>query len=201
MNHVYKRNGGFTLVEIAIVLVIIGLLLGGILKGQELVTNAKIKRMVNDINGITAAIYSYQDRYSALPGDDNSAAARWSGLCGGNGNGNGVIEGTWYSSSGSDESRKIWGQLRAAGLINGAKNNCKQPLHAFGGRIGIEDSYGGLYGTVICMEDVEGKIGEILDRQLDDGIINTGNVRGVRVTGSSTKWDIDAGTYHVCKKL
>ena len=64
------KQAGFTLVEIAIVLVIIGLLLGGILKGQEMITQAKIKNVVNDFNGITAAVNSYQDRYRALPGDD-----------------------------------------------------------------------------------------------------------------------------------
>ena len=72
-----QSQKGFTLVEIAIVLVIIGLLLGGILKGQEMITQAKIKNVVNDFNGITAAINSYQDRYKALPGDDLNAATRW----------------------------------------------------------------------------------------------------------------------------
>src|SRR4030088_3250787 len=91
-----KRLTGsvFTLVEIAIVLVIIGLLLGGILKGQEMITQAKIKNIVNDFNGITAAINSYQDRYKALPGDDLGAQARWTSIVGtdstiGNGNGDG----------------------------------------------------------------------------------------------------------------
>src|SRR3954466_9758314 len=72
-----NQQSGFTLVEIAIVLVIIGLLLGGILKGQEMITQAKIKNVVNDFNGITAAVNSYQDRYRALPGDDLNAATRW----------------------------------------------------------------------------------------------------------------------------
>ena len=45
-----NRQSGFTLVEIAIVLVIIGLLLGGVLKGQELITQAKIKNVANDLN-------------------------------------------------------------------------------------------------------------------------------------------------------
>ena len=71
-----RRQAGFTLVEIAIVLVIIGLLLGGVLKGQELITQAKIKNVANDFNGISAAIYGYQDRYKQLPGDDSGAAAR-----------------------------------------------------------------------------------------------------------------------------
>src|SRR5215510_7018073 len=71
------RQAGFTLVEIAIVLVIIGLLLGGILKGQEMITQARIKNIVNDFNGITAAYFSYQDRYRAIPGDDRGAFDRW----------------------------------------------------------------------------------------------------------------------------
>jgi len=58
-----STESGFTLVEIAIVLVIIGLLLGGILKGQEMITQAKIKNVVNDFNGITVAVTSYQNRY------------------------------------------------------------------------------------------------------------------------------------------
>jgi len=55
MKQLGKQQAGFTLVEIAIVLVIIGLLLGGILKGQEMITQAKIKNLINDMNGITAA--------------------------------------------------------------------------------------------------------------------------------------------------
>ena len=58
-----KAQGGFTLVEIAIVLVIIGLLLGGVLKGQELIENAKIKNLANDIRGVSTAYYTYIDRY------------------------------------------------------------------------------------------------------------------------------------------
>ena len=65
-----KGQSGFTLVEIAIVLVIIGLLLGGVLKGQEMITNAKVSKVENDYKGITAAILAYQDRYGVLPGDD-----------------------------------------------------------------------------------------------------------------------------------
>ena len=72
-----RKQTGFTLVEIAIVLVIIGLLLGGILKGQEMITQAKIKNVVADFSGISAAYYGYQDRYRAIPGDDSGAAARW----------------------------------------------------------------------------------------------------------------------------
>ena len=65
-----RAQSGFTLVEIAIVLVIIGLLLGGVLKGQELIENGRVKSAAADMNGITAAYNSYLDRYRKLPGDD-----------------------------------------------------------------------------------------------------------------------------------
>src|SRR3974377_930215 len=71
------RQQGFTLVEIAIVLVIIGLLLGGVLKGQEMITQARIKNVMNDLNGVSSAFFAYQDRYKQIPGDDNGAAPRW----------------------------------------------------------------------------------------------------------------------------
>src|ERR1700704_5776013 len=95
-----KIQTGFTLVEIAIVLVIIGLLLGGILKGQEMITQAKIKNVIADMTGISAAMYGYQDRYRALPGDDKNAgtagggAGRWGALTA-SGNGDGTIQGLY----------------------------------------------------------------------------------------------------------
>ncbi len=69
-----KRNqSGFTLIEIAIVLVIIGLLLGGVMKGQELINSAKVKNLANDFKNIPVYVYGYQDKYRALPGDDAQA--------------------------------------------------------------------------------------------------------------------------------
>src|SRR4051794_507674 len=97
-----KRAQGFTLVEIAIVLVIIGLLLGGILKGQEMITQAKIKTPIADFSGIPAAYYGSQDRYRAIPGDGPNAAGRWAAAgtlpAATAGNGNGVVAGTYNLS-------------------------------------------------------------------------------------------------------
>ena len=88
-----RRQSGFTLIEIAIVLVIIGLLLGGVLKGQELITSARVRNLIGQQDGIKAAFFGFQDRFRALPGDYNRAATtiNCTPVCT-DGNGNGRIE-------------------------------------------------------------------------------------------------------------
>jgi len=188
-----KHQSGFTLIEIAIVLVIIGLLLGGVLKGQEMITNSKIKRVTNDYNGIAAAIYSYLDRYNAFPGDDPNAATRWAGATV-SGNGNGVISGGCFGGAGG-ESRQLWDHLRQSGLVAGTGINF--PTNAFGGRIGVENTLYGITGPVICMENLEGKVGEIIDRQLDDGDGNAGEVQN---SLNTSNYVLDTA-YVMAKKL
>ena len=91
-----RKERGFTLVEIAIVLVIIGLLLGGILRGQELIQNARVRNIIDQQNGIKAAFFGFQDRFRMIPGDLTAAqvAQVGSGVIGGTAAnaGNGQIE-------------------------------------------------------------------------------------------------------------
>ncbi|WP_299239149.1 prepilin-type N-terminal cleavage/methylation domain-containing protein [Sulfurihydrogenibium sp.] len=72
---VKTNQKGFTLLELAIVLVIIGIILGAILKGQELINNAKAKRLLNDTKGLATLQYTFYDRYGRFAGDcDNNGA-------------------------------------------------------------------------------------------------------------------------------
>src|SRR5665647_3929364 len=162
-NDMKTKQTGFTLVEIAIVLVIIGLLLGGILKGQEMITQAKIKNVVNDFNGITAAVNSYQDRYKALPGDDLNAATRWTSYTAVSGNGDGV-----FGTAGTDlynlspasaavakENNLFWWHLRLAGFVGGSTaaasvSSVMQPANAAGGIMGVQTTGMG-FSSNICL--------------------------------------------------
>ncbi len=182
-----NKQSGFTLVEIAIVLVIIGLLLGGVLKGQELINSAKIKNIANDMNGITTAVYGYQDRFKALPGDDANAVSRWGASTAISATaGNTVLAGKFNSSTAGDETLLFWQHLRLAGFIGGDPTPT-QPVNAVGGITGVQSGAGnqtvatdgtqGLAGLVVCQTNVLGRIAEALDNQLDDGRPNGGAVR------------------------
>jgi prepilin-type N-terminal cleavage/methylation domain-containing protein len=183
-----KRNQqGFTLVEIAIVLVIIGLLLGGILKGQEMITQAKIKNIVADFSGVSAAYYGYQDRYRAIPGDDPNAGTRWGATPGG---GNGQVGGKYNSQTATDESRLWWDHLRRAGFVAGA--GTQQPFNAVTGILGVQTgdagapvgpALGGFVSLIVCSANLPDKIAIAVDTQMDDGVPNTGTVRGQLHTG------------------
>jgi prepilin-type N-terminal cleavage/methylation domain-containing protein len=196
-----NNQKGFTLVEIAIVLVIIGLLLGGILKGQEMIIQAKIKNAITDYSGVSAAYFGYQDRYRATPGDDPQAT-RWSGAV--PGDGNRVLTGTYNDQAtavtsvlAANESRLWWDHLRRSGFLSGA--GATNPNNAFNGILGVQTGDGptsattapvavlaGFTALIMCSTNLPDKVAIALDVQMDDGILTTGFVRGLDVSGSTT---------------
>ena len=182
-----RKQEGFTLVEIAIVLVIIGLLLGGILKGQEMITQAKIKNLIADFSGVSAAYHGYQDRYRAIPGDDPGAGTRWAGSFAGGGNGQ--VGGTYNNAcpttaaAADPESCKWWDHLRRAGFVAGTGQ--LQPFNAVTGFLGVQTgngaggaALGGFASLILCSANMADKMAIAVDTQMDDGDSRTGTVRG-----------------------
>jgi prepilin-type N-terminal cleavage/methylation domain-containing protein len=221
------KQQGFTLVEIAIVLVIIGLLLGGILKGQEMITQAKIKNVIADMSGVSAAMYGYQDRYRALPGDDKNAggaAGRWptSPAPGAGTTGNGVIEGKWTTAA--TEAIIFWDHLRRAGFVSGS--GAENPFNAVSGKMGVQTgdgtsaTPGGILsdggGTptlftslLLCSGALPDKIAISVDAQMDDGVGKTGSVRSMKSPGNpdtiaaaaDTYTEDGVSTYVICRQM
>jgi prepilin-type N-terminal cleavage/methylation domain-containing protein len=219
MKSMKSQQSGFTLVEIAIVLVIIGLLLGGILKGQELINSAKVKAIAQDFKTIPIAIYGYQDRFRAVPGDDGRADTNIpNAAASDNGNANGRIDGEWNSVTASDESAKFWRAVRLSNFASGPTDMTQPdyyPTNVEGGRIGITGATAAqmpitnMSGTyVICSNGILGKYARQLDTMIDDGNTTTGSLRTRPLVTSvgaapvaataSTVPDFDTTGYTVC---
>jgi len=222
-----KRNqSGFTLIEIAIVLVIIGLLLGGVLKGQELINSAKVKNLANDFKNVPVFIYGYQDKFKALPGDQpqanldaqfppaNTATVCTPAAAGKCTTNNGVIDGGWDATAVTDESFVFWQHVRLAGFGPGATATGAAdylPKNAVNGLIGVTNAaqspVTGIKGTyIVCSNAIPGKFAKQLDTTLDDGNTATGSVMVVAagtptttpVAAIATTAIVDDTTYLVC---
>lgn len=200
MNSSMKQQSGFTLIEIAIVLVIIGLLLGGVLQGQQLIENSRVRAASNDFDGIPAAIFSYQDRYGRLPGDDGPTGtltgrgAAWTGITASATALNGIINSTAAQTfTGAGENGLMFQMLRAAGFIPGnpaTTGAAALPQNPFGGLTSVTQgpvmpavAATGLNGNLLCMSNVPGSAAIALDTQLDDGIGTTGRFRATLGAG------------------
>ncbi len=192
-----SQQSGFTLVEIAIVLVIIGLLLGGVLKGQELINSAKVKNLANDFRVVPTYIYAFQDKFKALPGDDGQVTSHISGATAattGGTVGNGVIEGHWNSTAPTEESFLFWQHVRLANLAAGPTSvgdTTYRPTNAVGGHIGVASlnnpQITGMTGSYqVCSKGILGKFVVQLDVQMDDGQPCTGSMRAIADVGTAT---------------
>lgn len=207
-----NKQKGFTLVEIAIVLVIIGLLLGGILKGQELINSARVRNLADQNSGIQAAYYGFIDRYRQVPGDWLFTSASQAigvtvnlptavaGVTG-----NGQLDNTTM------EAAAVWEQLAKSQFLGGGFTpatadpateaayvaNAVGPLNAFNGSL-ILTRNAGYTGTASIRlnlhmgRNVPVSIARELDVKVDDGLPNTGVLRlsdAATATGGGVVFD------------
>lgn len=180
-----SRRGqtGFTLVEIAIVLVIVGLLLGGVLKGQELIFNSKVKATYNLSKELSAAFNGYQDRYKAFPGDDPGATTRFPNGGATNGNADSYVQwgGDCRTGQQNGENCNALHHMRLSGFLSGAgRDGVATP---FGGAASVASA--GVFMTNAGSAPVLGlapwgmthKIASSIDTSFDDGNSATGALR------------------------
>ena len=160
----HRNQKGFTLVEIAIVLVIIGLLIGGVLKGQAMIQNAKVKRVVKSADELRAAVYTYYDKYGMFPGDENLTTSPPNDTL--NGNGNGRVDGTEYFQLFQD-------------LV--------LPKHAFGSTYRMYwTNPGNGYAHFVRYDNLPWDVALEIDTKYDDGVYNTGTIRANEAYAAAT---------------
>jgi prepilin-type N-terminal cleavage/methylation domain-containing protein len=172
-----NNQKGFTLVEMAIVLVIGGMMLGAVMKGQGMIETFRAKKLITDIESISIACLTYFNMYNALPGDDSSNHG-WAGVTGGNGNG-------WIDGGAEDdgiEAHEAWQALRRTGILRGnpaATGTVQFPVTPYGSRYYLGNrSFGAGVGkrNYVRVNHLTGILAESIDIKYDDGIYNTGSV-------------------------
>ena len=187
----FRLRAGFSLVELAVVLVIIGIIAAGILKGRDLIENARLKRVISEVHEIQMALNSFLDKYDALPGDFQDASTLIAASLP-NGNGNRIIEGSgldptaeafhaWAHLAGAHFYEKVSLEDLAAEFGKGA------PASSMGGGYTIEFNPKDLKGHWIILGQKNGAHGDgglltpnqahTLVQKMDDGKPHTGRVR------------------------
>jgi len=204
-----SRQSGFTLVELALVLVVVGLILGGVMKGQALIDTARVRSLMTDVNGIRSAWYSFQERYRSLPGDFPNAPIQIdSAAIPGNGNGR-IDDG--------QERASVWQQLALAGFINGNFNGVQASTGTAHDVDCADDTcprnpYNGYYKISFSTQalDASGPANEFftggqipvnilaqIDSRLDDGNARSGRFRVHKAYANSCttdgEWDVATG--------
>ncbi len=208
-----KNEAGFSLIDTAMVLLILSVMVSALFVVRQVVINGNTSDLAEEFNEVRSAVDTYMDRFGVLPGDDSTGLIRWpestvAGNC------DGQIQGAWDAAletrdvgeKDAEEARLVWMHLRKAHLYPGEFEGVealRQPKNSVGGLIGVQEANFGLNGTVICMSGISPDAAHVLDSQLDDGVAATGIVRGNQLAHSAEGSEAYSGTknYSLCRKL
>ena len=183
-----RKNFGFSLVEAAVVLVVIGIILGAVLQGRSLIESAEYKSFRQQIREYRGAFHNFRDRFDALPGDFEDASDRLESTQN-DGGGDGLIgsniESDWDGCSGdTDERCMAWQHLRAAGMLDGnpeTPNDAAAPEHPYGGLVAAFFTGAGekgAFGHKLLIIDLPVGIAQRLDADDDDARCDGGRITG-----------------------
>lgn len=209
-----NKQAGFSLIELAIVLIVMGLLIGGVMKGRELIESARLKRIISQLHEYQMATSAFLDKYEALPGDFNKASFAI-GAHLRNGNGNGIIDGAGLAAQ--SEALAFWSHLATAGFIGSPGNEDEQNLGEFGkgapqtsigGGFTIENNPHGLQGHWFILGQKNRDHGDgglltptqamSIDKKLDNGYPTSGKVRAFDGSDRNAHSCVRAdGTYNI----
>lgn len=183
---------GFTLMQVAITLMILGFLWSVALKAVEIVDSQRVQKLADDFIKIRQYVSEYQAKYRTLPGDDpsigtanahlNTANACTSAITEGCKPGNGTIDGKWNDNTASSESFIFWQHIRLAGFSSGATDitmDSYPEQNIVGGIIGITNQgaapAAGLKGAyIVCSDGIPGDYVQPIDMAIDDGKTDSG---------------------------
>ncbi len=216
MKRQIKKNpqAGFSLIELAIVLIITGLLMGGVLKGKDLIESARLKRVMSQLNELRMATSAFLDKYDALPGDFNKASLQIKADLR-DGNGNGVVEGAGLATG--SEALAFWSHLANAGFIGSPGLEGEQnvgdfgkgaPESSLGGGFTVENNPHGLSGLWFVLGKKNGDHGDgglltpaqamSIDKKMDNGYPNSGKVRAIDGSDKRTHACVkENGSYNI----
>jgi prepilin-type N-terminal cleavage/methylation domain-containing protein len=198
------RRNGFTLLELSIVLVIIGLVVGGVTVGSELIKSARLQRVSSEVNNYQTAINTFILKYNNWPGDFNKATQYWPTGGTANGDGDGRIEE-------NGEQFRFWEHMFLAGLTTGAYDYVNPvtfgddlPASAYEGggytiddtsavpvytrfgqslTLGSDTGFGDGFGPLMPSVDASA-----IDTKMDDGKASSGLVYAERGWDTGSQW-------------
>ena len=195
-----RHQRGMTLIETGIALVIVGLLLGALFKGQELINVARARSLMVFNDGIQAAYIGFRDRYRALPGDYRGASASIPN-CGNCEDGNG--DGQILLAGGPDESIAAWEHLSKAAFIAGSytyragdpAGPANTPVNPYGALVQLiydtayqdgGNAIGPIRHNLKTGNNIPSNILGEVDRKIDDGRATDGVIRYSPFGGADT---------------